>query len=89
MDEGKRIQIFFLQFEIGLYEEDCDSSACECDWLEIEGEQFCGEKQPFIMVTNTNTVDIRFISNDFDASNLGFMAIWSATTDPPTTGQPF
>ena len=66
----------------------CDGSACSCDWLEIEGEKYCGEIQtPFTVITNTNNVDIKFISDDIQAANVarsGFMAIWSFTTEAPT-----
>ena len=80
MDEGQRIQIIFLHFDIELDETECGGNACECDWLEIEGVKYCGEKPYFITITSTNTVDIKFISDDYDASNAGFLAIWVATT---------
>ena len=40
---------------------------------------------PFTIRTNTNNVVITFISDWYDAGNKGFLAIWSATTEPPTT----
>ena len=39
---------------------------------------------PFTIITNTNNVDITF-SSDSIVTRTGFLAIWSATTEPPTT----
>ena len=85
VDEGQRIIITFPHFDIELNEEFCGGSACECDWLEIEGEKYCGElSTPWSIITNMNTVNIKFIS-DYSVPRTGFLAIWSATSEPPTT----
>ena len=57
--------------------------------MKIEGEKYCGEigtsseiSTPFSIITNTNYV--RFITSSVN-TRTGFLAIWSATTEPPTT----
>ena len=82
MDEGKRINITFLHFDI---EHD---GTCSKDWVEIEGEKYCGEKgtsseiqTPFSIITNTNSVNLRFISSSYDTLT-GFLAIWSQYETP-------
>ena len=83
---GQRINVTFLHFDIELYEQYYDGTACSCDWLEIEGEKYCEEiPTPFTTITNTNNVDIKLISDYYDAGNRGYLAIWSATTEPPTS----
>ena len=78
VDAGLRINITFLHFDIE------DYSTCRYDWLQIEGEKYCGEwTTPFTIITNTNNVDVTFIS-DRSETRTGFLAIWSATTEPPT-----
>ena len=75
------INITFLHFNIEGY-----SSSCRYDWLQIDGySRGCGEvPTPFTIITNTNNVDIIFHSDDI-GTRTGFLAIWSATTEPPTT----
>ena len=59
--------------------------------MEIEGDKYCGEigtpteiPTPFSVITNTNDVNLIFHS-DGSSTRTGFLAIWSATTEPPTT----
>ena len=90
MDDGKRINITFLHFDI-------EYDVCSKDWLEIEGKKYCGEKgtsseiqTPFSIITNTNSVNLRFISSSHDThstdkTRTGFLAIWSEyDLDTPT-----
>ena len=80
------INMTFLHFDIDIY-----GSSCRYDWLEIEDVKYCGEKgtsseipTPFSIITTTNSVNLRFITSSSD-TRTGFLAIWSATTEPPTT----
>ena len=53
--------------------------------MEIENTRYSGEiSTPFTIITNTNDVNMRFRS-DGSETRTGFLAIWSATTEPPTT----
>ena len=85
MDEGLRINITFLLFDI-----DKSTSTGTCyHWLQIEDEKYCGEKgtsteisTPFTIITNSNSVDVTFRSDNYDVSNAGFLAIWSQYNFP-------
>ena len=85
MDEGLRINITFLLFDI---DKSFSTGTCN-DWLQIEDEKYCGEKgtsteisTPFTIITNSNSVDVTFRSNDYDGSEAGFLAIWSQYNIP-------
>ena len=54
--------------------------------MEIDSEKYCGGigtsseiPTPFSIITNTNTVDLRFITSRYGPSSTrtGFLAIWS------------
>ena len=93
VDEGLRINITFLHFDIPPQFSPCsDDCTCGVDWLQIDNEKYCGKiktpseiSTPFSIVTNANSIDVTFRSDNFDGFNAGFLAIWSATTEPPTT----
>ena len=56
--------------------------------MEIENTRYCGDRStPFTIITTTNNVDIRFVS-DGSVTSTGFLVIWSATTEPPGTIPP-
>ena len=64
------------------------------DWIELEFENYnsrhCGQiYQPWSIITNTNIVTLKFRSdgND-DGTHPGFLAVWTATTEPPTYSTP-
>ena len=56
--------------------------------MEIEDEKYCGEigtsteiSTPFSIITNTNSVNLRFITSSSD-TRTGFLAIWSQYNIP-------
>ena len=76
------MNITFLHFNIE-YE-----STCDFDWIEIEGEKYCGEigtsteiSTPFTIITDSYSVDITF-SSDGRGTHTGFLAIWSQYNIP-------
>ena len=78
VEEEKRINLTFLHFNVRY------QSTCNWDWLEIEGEKYCGEKiNSFTIITRTNTVNMKFIT-DNGREYYGFLAVWSSTAEPPT-----
>ena len=53
--------------------------------MEIENVRYCGELQtPFTVITSTDFVTLRFISDNI-VTRTGFLAVWTPTTEPPTT----
>ena len=53
--------------------------------MELENEKYCGEiPTPFTIITNTNNVNLRFTS-DGSVTPTGFLAVWTASTEPPPT----
>ena len=83
VEEGLRINITFLYFE--LHEV---SISCRADWVELSSDNYksrhCGQTtKPWSIITETNSITIRFSSNDKE-QYTGFLAIWSPTTAPPT-----
>ena len=63
-------------------------SSCRADWVELIFDNYksrhCGQTtKPWSIITNTNFVTVRFSSN-YRNPYTGFLAIWSATTAPPT-----
>ena len=92
MDEGQRINITFLHFDIGctgstdtvfacgLFK--VNQNSCTNDWLQVEDNKLCGEiPTPFSIITNKNNVNIRLKTSTID-TRTGFLAIWSASNDP-------
>ena len=63
-----------------------DDAYCVQDWLEIDYQTVhCGHtKQPWTIISNKNSMIIRFKSNHGDTSATGFQAIWTPTTGPPS-----
>ena len=63
-----------------------DDAYCVQDWLEIDYQTVhCGHtKQPWTIISNKNSMVIRFRSNHGDTSSTGFQAIWTPTTAPPS-----
>ena len=63
-----------------------DDAYCVQDWLEIDYQTVhCGHtKQPWTIISNKNSMIIRFRSNHGDTSSTGFQAIWTPTTAPPS-----
>ena len=67
-------------------------SSCSRDWLELNEDNFisrhCGQtSQPWTIISNTNTLNVTFVS-DYVGTRTGFLAVWSATTEPPTYPTP-
>ena len=63
-------------------------TSCQYDWVEIEGEKYCGEigtsseiSTPFSIITTTNSVNLRFITS-IRYTRTGFLAIWSQYNIP-------
>ena len=92
MDEGQRINITFLHFDIyyqlsyfDIYYRSTYRS-CLWGWLEIEGVKYCGEiLTPFSIITSTNTVNLIFKSQSRYETSSGFVAIWPQyDLDTPT-----
>ena len=94
MNEGQKINISFLHFDIGctgptdtvfgcgLFR--ANRNSCANDWLQIEDKIFCGEiPTPFSIITNKNSVNVRLKTSTVD-TRTGFLAIWSASDDPTT-----
>ena len=57
--------------------------------MELEFDNFisrhCGQtSQPWTIISNYNIVTVKFRSDDFDSGLPGFLAVWSATIEPPT-----
>ena len=82
MVEGQRIKLTFLHFHIE------DDSVCGNDWLLLDIGSFstkhCGRiDQPWSFISNSNSINIRFRSND-DTRSAGFLALWESTTELPT-----
>ena len=82
MDEGQRINITFLQFNV----EEC--SSCSCDWVELKSDIYiskhCGQtSKPWTIITNINTITVTFMS-DGQYTQTGFALVWTATIEPPT-----
>ena len=63
-----------------------DGAYCEQDWLEIDHQTVhCGHtKKPWTIISNKNSMIIRFKSNHGDTSTTGFQAVWTPTTAPPS-----
>ena len=79
MDEGQRINITFLHFDI---EEEAN---CGDDWVELDNfSKHCGSiSQPWTIISNTNTLTVTFRSDE-SFTQTGFLAAWTATSEPPT-----
>ena len=77
MDEGQRINITFLHFDVW------EQPLCSNNWVELNYDNFisrhCGKiSEPWTIITNTNTLTVTF------RSIAGFLAVWTATNEPPT-----
>ena len=82
VEEGQRINITIPQFDIEYNFE------CLYDWLDLSSNNYnsrhCGQITiPWSIITDTNFVIITFFSDNI-IPYTGFLAIWSATTAPPT-----
>ena len=83
VDEGQRINITFLHFDVR------DQTTCSWDWVELNSDNLisrhCGQtSQPWTIIFDTNNVTVTFSSDGFDNGLPGFLAVWTATTEPPT-----
>ena len=84
--EGQRINLTFLHFDIE------NESACRYDEIEVDMisiiSRHCGRvDQPWSIISTTNIINMRFRS-DYSVRLAGFLAVWSATNEPPTYSTP-
>ena len=82
MPEGQRINLTFLHFDIE------NQSTCSYDEIELDMTTFisrhCGSiDKSWSIISSTNILNMRFRS-DYSVRKAGFLAVWSATTEPPT-----
>jgi len=63
-----------LYLLVDVITEGCDN--CNCDWLKIDGEKFCGRTHGNFIKSEGNVVNIEFHS-DFSANGPGFSLIYS------------
>ena len=79
MNEGQRINITFLHFDL---EEEAN---CGYDFVELDNfSKHCGSiSQPWSIISNTNTLTVTFRSNGV-GRQTGFVAVWTASSEPPT-----
>ena len=69
-----------------------DQTTCSDDWVELNSDNFvskhCGQiSEPWSIITNTNTLTVTFRSGGY-VTRTGFLAIWTATSEPPTFPTP-
>ena len=76
--------VTFLNFDIW------ENMDCRWDYVEIGNSRHCGKiTKPWSIITNTTIINLRFRSafahyfTTFESYN-GFVAIWTATTEPAT-----
>ena len=78
----------FLHFDIyNIYSRDgCRS--CSCASLELDNfSKHCGSiSQPWTIISNTNTLTVRFRSSL--GYRTGFLAVWTPSSEPPTYPTP-
>ena len=61
--------------------------------MELKSDNFiskhCGQtSEPWTIITNTNTLTVTFRSDDGYKDGTGFLAVWTATIEPPTYPTP-
>ena len=64
-------------------------ASCNFDRVELNSDNFisrhCGRtSEPWTIITNTNTLTVTFRSLYSGGRGTGFLAVWTATTAPPT-----
>ena len=71
------MNITFLHFDV-----ECEY---ESDWLYIDNfSKHCGKiSKPWSFISNNHTINLTFMANSYGES-IGFLAVWSPTTEPPT-----
>ena len=84
VDEGQRVNLTFLDFHI----EDDEDNLCAYDWIDLASDNYnsrhCGQtSEPWTIISNGNTLTITFRSDGIE-TRTGFLAVWTATTEPPT-----
>ncbi|KAM4828419.1 suppressor of tumorigenicity 14 protein [Thomomys bottae] len=62
-----RFKLFYL------LDHDVQPGTCSKDYVEINGEKFCGERSPFVVSSNSNKMTVRFHS-DHSYTDTGFLA---------------
>ncbi|XP_042552139.1 suppressor of tumorigenicity 14 protein [Dipodomys spectabilis] len=62
-----RFKLFYL------LDHDMQPGTCSKDYVEINGEKFCGERSPFVVSSNSNKMTVRFHS-DHSYTDTGFLA---------------
>ena len=86
------MKITFLYMDIFAYSDNCEltliytwGSVTSREFVELDGlTRHCGSiSKPWSIVSNSNIMNVRFISRT-TAGRAGFLAIWTATNEPPT-----
>ncbi|KAA0702234.1 Suppressor of tumorigenicity 14 protein -like protein [Triplophysa tibetana] len=82
---GKKIKIEFSMFRVK--EPMVDVNNCHKDYLEVEGKRFCGEKAKHVLSSFSNTLQVKFHSDE-SYTDKGFRATYTVY-DPvnPCPGQ--
>ncbi|KAM5245948.1 suppressor of tumorigenicity 14 protein [Ctenodactylus gundi] len=62
-----RFKLFYL------LEPDVKVDTCSKDYVEINGEKFCGERPEFVVTSNSNKITVRFHSDE-SYTDTGFLA---------------
>ncbi|XP_012332408.2 suppressor of tumorigenicity 14 protein [Aotus nancymaae] len=76
-----RFQVFYL------LEPGAPVGTCPKDYVEINGEKYCGEKSKFVVTSNSNKITVRFHS-DQSYTDTGFLAEYvSFDSRDPCPGQ--
>ncbi|XP_051521960.1 suppressor of tumorigenicity 14 protein homolog isoform X1 [Myxocyprinus asiaticus] len=82
---GKKIKVEFTMFRVK--EPDVDVGNCHKDYIQVLGRKFCGEKRRLVLSSQTNSLEVKFHSDE-SYTDKGFRAAYTAY-DPvnPCPGQ--
>lgn len=73
--QGKKIKIEFSMFRVK--EPGVDVNNCHKDYIEVLGKRYCGEKGKLVLSSSSNTLEVKFHSDD-SYTDKGFKAIYTA-----------
>ncbi|KPP74300.1 suppressor of tumorigenicity 14 protein-like [Scleropages formosus] len=72
---NSKIRVKFTMFR--MKEPGVDIKVCHKDFVEISGKKYCGEKPVLVLSSTTNTLDVKFHSDE-SYTDKGFMAHYNA-----------
>ncbi|KAG1951968.1 suppressor of tumorigenicity 14 protein homolog isoform X1 [Pimephales promelas] len=72
---GRCVKIEFVMFRVK--EPGVDTNNCHKDYVEVLGKKYCGERQRFVLSSTSNTLEVKFHSDE-SYTDKGFSIIYTA-----------